>query len=211
MSSRCIFPIVAQLQKPDLDKYLKESISKAFETDPASLMDMSMLRLQQHPIALTGATIQEMRKMFLSTDIPFKPAACYNFTTCCGGCGKACSVRCIQDILQKLQLMATTNKIIRMQLEDTEWITYNHVITLLNDYMKGDPHGRAHYCFEYAPLYEQTQTKTGKYRPKAVGGEWCISNWPVSGMCPFCLPKHALRQPPRSSFTTGEPSAGRGR
>lgn len=199
--TRCVFPIVAKVDKESIDTYLQQRIQKAVDGDWDSL---SLLSMQQHPIALSGATIQEIRNEFAASEHLFKPEACYAFATCCGDCGKACSVRCVQDILQKLHLMALTHPAIKLQLEDVQWCTYDHLITLLNDSMKQDYHGRTHYCFDYAPVCEYTQNKTGKFRPKADANGWCITHWPVSGLCPFCLPKFALKEP-----TTGRRKNGK--
>ena len=188
------------------DDYFEES--KRLKTLSNGLTNL--LALKEHPLARTG-NINYIRSC-IQDEIPFKPKECVYMLSCCGVCSRYCYHRCIQDILHKLYIKAyniyagiipyeKASVISRVSYDvlmnsKTNYQTLLEVLYSFATYMwdeerEDEGFDMDNYKYDYAPRTEVTTDCIGRDRKicNPETGEVIFSNWPESGMCPYCIPR----------------------
>lgn len=167
--------------------------------------------LQKSPVAKSG-NIGLIRSV-IQDDIPFRVAGCSFMLSCCGMCSRKCDVRCVQDTLHKLYLKAFSvyagisegdvfARTACQVLMDPN-INYATMLEVLYSFSihdwneeieklkEEDNFDSENYKYDYAPRTEAVFTTSGRRQQKCnpETGEVLFTNWPDSGLCPYCLPR----------------------
>lgn len=186
--------------KPVLDQYIK---SRLEEAKKKGWLQLSLFNLIEHPLVTQALTVED-GKVALAKNVPFKLVGCNAATLCCGACTRLCTHRCVQDLLQRIQLICMTHPWVARTLEDPKFATYDHLLSLYNDYLRSVDRYGQHY--DYGPAVEKVQKgSSGIYQTKIDprSGTAVYDEWPVSGLCPFCLPKEAFYRKRRNRGERG--------
>lgn len=159
-----------------------------------------LLSLQQ--VYAAGNSIEDIRQIF-----PFRNSKCSRSKKCCGLCTRRCKDRCLQDCLHRLHmwkmLYDSTKEEEREHLplgirmivlkkfetgEELSWavgeILSCNSNTNVKEYMKNArlyPYENP-YKLDYAP--QVVVNRDASRRNNAL-----VLQWPVTGLCPFCVPK----------------------
>lgn len=157
-----------------------------------SLLDLKETHWSSESIERTRALIQE--------EIPFRTQMCTKVVNCCGLCTIKCLHRCVQDVYQRLYSvvfklhigLVTEEEVSRDILAAYKTMcdprtSYEELVETVNAFIEKEEEHYANYTCEE----EYYQTKTGTYRKRTnpETGEVMLLNWPVSGLCPFCVPR----------------------
>ena len=149
----------------------------------------------------------------ISEHIPFRKIRCHRTTKCCGVCTRRCHVRCIQDCLTRLyqwrsiyentpeqhrkDLPLGLQMIVNQQFENSEelsWSVSEYISANTNKELRQymEDHGVPNpnkLNYEPQPLLN---SETGRPIADPVTGRFQFLDWPLSGLCPYCLPKKTI-------------------
>lgn len=149
-----------------------------------------------------------VRQELAESHIPFKGEtgnACAMI--CCAACTRRCPQRCPQDVLLRAYLLGgnppegapLAYKLLHQALE-AEKPRYDVIAAMIKDIVGAGPPEM--YLMDYSPavameMFRRTMpdgTVREVYRPVAdfTTGELKILDWPMTGMCPFCLPSGTI-------------------
>lgn len=170
----------------------------------------SLLKLKKHPLAKLNEIITI--RTLLNSEVPFKLKDCQMFMCCCGNCGARCNMRCVQDVIHKIYMKAVNiymgyipyekasieERVCFDALTNSK-INYQSLCEILNEFattnspvaeirLRKEQLGTTNkqYNYDYAP-YVEREGQSYKNVNKETG-EVLFDNWPLSGMCPYCLP-----------------------
>lgn len=208
--SLCMYPLQEGWYDTEatekLNKYISTRLEEARNANDPNWLSLSMIHLIEHPLVTQAITVEDGKKA-LQQQVPFKLPGCSCPSLCCGACSRVCTHRCVQDLLQRVQLLCATQPWFVKTLQNPLFTTYDHLLSLYNDYLRSVNRYGQH--FDYGPAVEKVQVgRSGQLRTKIDPERGCAiyDEWPVSGLCPFCLPKEAFykaRRPKGSVSSNG--------
>lgn len=156
----------------------------------------------------SGNSLQDIAQV-----VPFRGGQCPRTRRCCGDCVRQCYYRCVQDCLHRLwtwnKLVESTpleergniplaiRLIVNQRFESHQHMSWcvGEILSRktnmqLKEYMeRAGLNNYTHpYRNDYGPAVE-LDPATGRRRVNPITGKIQFLDWPVSGLCPYCLPK----------------------
>ena len=174
----------------------------------------SLLKLKKHELAkLPEITL--IRTMFNKL-VPFRIKSCTQAMCCCGNCATRCNSRCVQDVIHKVYMKALNIYMGYIPYKDASLearicydaltnpkITYQSLCEIVNEFATTNTAAKENlvrkeqlgttnqqYCYDYAPYVEREGHSYKKVNKET--GEVLFDDWPLSGMCPYCLPQTTI-------------------